>query len=120
MIAVTVVNGCRYCSYFHAKMALKVGLEQREIQALLSGEFSSCPEDEAIGIAYAQHWAGADAHPDPEAVQRLQQTYGTERADAIHLILRMIRMGNLTGNTLDYMLYRLSFGLWGGSKPTQG
>ncbi len=120
MIAVTAVNGCRYCSYFHTKMALKAGLEQSEIQELLSGDLAGCTEDEAVAVAYAQHWAESNAHPDSEAVQRLQQTYGTERSDAIHLMLRMIRMGNLMGNTWDYVLYRLTLGLWGGSKPAQG
>jgi len=26
----------------------------------------------------------------------------------------MIRTGNLSGNTFDYLLYRASFGHWGG------
>jgi len=32
MLAVTEVNGCRYCSYFHAKVALKAGMEKGEIE----------------------------------------------------------------------------------------
>ena len=36
--------------------------------------------------------------------------YGEEKAAAIHIVLRMIRMGNLMGNTADYILYRLTFG----------
>jgi hypothetical protein len=44
----------------------------------------------------------------------LQETYGAENAEAIETVLRLIRMGNLGGNTLDYWLYRLSFGRWGG------
>jgi hypothetical protein len=28
----------------------------------------------------------------------------------IEVVLRMMRMGNLIGNTLDYLLYRISFG----------
>jgi hypothetical protein len=31
----------------------------------------------------------------------------------IEVILRMIRAGNLMGNTLDWLLYRLSFGRLG-------
>ena len=119
MMAVTAVNGCRYCSYFHAKMALKAGLEEEEIQDLLGGGVTGCPEGETVAVAYAQHWAESDAHPDREVVQRLQQVYGREKAEAIHMMLRMIRMGNLTGNTWDYVLSRLTFGLWGGGKPTR-
>jgi AhpD family alkylhydroperoxidase len=114
MLAVTAVNGCRYCSYFHTKQALKSGIAAEEISNLLSGDDANCPQDEAVAVIYAQHWAESDAHPDPEAVRRLEQTYGREKAEAIHLVLRMIRMGNLLGNSWDYLLYRISFGRRGG------
>jgi len=110
MLAVTAVNGCRYCSYFHTKQALKSGITAGEIRDLLAGDVANCPQDEAVAVAYAQHWAESNAHPDPEAVQRMQQTYGRERTEAIHSILRMIRMANLLGNSWDYLIYRISFG----------
>jgi AhpD family alkylhydroperoxidase len=112
MLAVTAVNGCRYCSYFHARQALKSGISTEEINRLLSGDVESCPEDEAMAVIYAQHWAESGARPEPENVLKLQQTYGIEKAEAIHLMLRMIRLGNLLGNTWDYLLYRISFGKW--------
>ncbi len=112
MLAVTWVNGCRYCSYFHARQALKSGVTAQEISKLLSGDVDNCPEEEATAVIYAQHWAESDAHPDPEAVWKLEETYGPEKADAIHLVLRMIRLGNLLGNSWDYLLYCLSFGKW--------
>ena len=110
MLAVTAVNGCRYCSYLHAKEALKSGITAEEIRGLLAGDVANCPQDEAVAVAYAQHWAESDTHPDSEAIQRLQQMYGREKADAIHLVLRMIRLGNLLGNSWDYLIYRVSFG----------
>jgi AhpD family alkylhydroperoxidase len=110
MLAVTAVNGCRYCSYFHTKQALKSGIPPPEISRLLSGDIDACPEDEAVAVIYAQHWAESDAHPDPEAFEGLQRAYGVEKTESIHLMLRMIRIGNLMGNTLDYLLYRISFG----------
>jgi AhpD family alkylhydroperoxidase len=114
MLAVTAVDGCRYCSYFHTRQALKSGVTPIEISQLLSGDVDNCPEDEAVAVIYAQHWAESDAHPDPEAVRRLQQAYGVEKAEAVHLMLRMIRLGNLLGNSWDYLLYRISFGKWRG------
>jgi hypothetical protein len=39
--------------------------------------------------------------------------YGTQKVEAIELALQMIRMGNLSGNTLDYVLYKISGGRWG-------
>ena len=110
MLAVTAVNGCRYCSYFHAKQAIKDGLAPEEISQLLSGDVANCPEDEAVAVIYAQHWAETDAHPDPEATLKLQQAYSVEKVEAIHLALRIIRLGNLMGNSWDYFIYRLSLG----------
>jgi AhpD family alkylhydroperoxidase len=112
MLAVTSVEGCRYCSYFHSKLALKGGVSQVEISKLLSGEVDDCPEDEILAVLYAQHWAESNACPDKEAAKRLEETYGPEKAEAINLMLRMIRLGNLLGNTWDYLLYRMSFGKW--------
>ncbi len=112
MLAVTAVEGCRYCSYLHSKLALKGGIPQEEIGRLLSGDIQNCPKEEVIAILYAQHWAESNARPDPEAVQKLQEVYGPKMAEAIHLILRMVRLGNLLGNTWDYLLFRLSFGRW--------
>ena len=113
MLAVTAVYGCRYCSWLHTGEALKSGLEKEEIAGLLIGSVDNCPEDEAIALLYAQHWADSDAKPDPEAVRRLEQTYGTEKAEVINLILRMNRLGNLSGNAWDRLLSRISFGRWG-------
>ena len=114
MMMVTEVNGCRYCSYYHAREALKSGVSSAELRDLLAGSIpAETPPDEYLALVYAQHWAETDAKPDPEAVQKLIETYGEEKTAAIDILLRMIRVGNLLGNTADYLLYRLSFGLLG-------
>jgi AhpD family alkylhydroperoxidase len=114
MLTVTQVNGCVYCSRFHARLALRAGVTQDELTALLAGSLPpESPTDEAVAVAYAQHWAESDGQPDSHAQQRLTAVYGQEKADAIHSLLRLIRAGNLAGNTWDYLLYRLSFGRLG-------
>ncbi len=113
MLAVTAVNGCRYCSYFHAKEALKTGLPEAEIRAMQDGILENAPTDELPALLYAQHWAGSNAQPDPDIRQKLIETYGIQRTEAIDAILNTIRIGNLLGNTTDYWLYRLSFGRLG-------
>ncbi len=113
MLVVTEVNACRYCSYYHARQALVEGLTTDEVQALTQGEFDASPPEERPAMLYAQHWAEADGEPDPEARARLVTLYGPDTASAIDLALRVIRVGNLGGNTLDYLLYRISFGHWG-------
>ena len=112
MLAVTGVYGCRYCSYFHTREALRSGVDKKEITSLLSSDIENCPEEEAIALLYAQHWVDSNANPETESIQRLVETYGSEKAEAINLVLRMNRVGNLSGNSLDYLLYRISFGRW--------
>jgi len=114
MLAVTAVNRCRYCSYFHARQALQSGIESNEINRLLAGDVTGCPIEESVAVFYAQHWAESNAHPDPMAVQRLQQTYGDEKAGAINVLLHMIRLANLLGNTFDFLLFIVSFGRFKG------
>jgi AhpD family alkylhydroperoxidase len=113
MLAVISVYGCRYCSWVHSREALKNGVNREEIARLLQGSVDGCPEEEAVAVLYAQHWADCDARPDKEAISRLVQTYGLDKAEAIDLALRMIRVGNLTGNTWDAFLSRVSFGVLG-------
>jgi AhpD family alkylhydroperoxidase len=114
MLVVTEVNGCRYCSYYHAREALRSGLSPAELRDFLAGCIpAGTPPDEYLALMYAEHWAETDANPEPEAAQKLIETYGAERAAAIDMLLRMIRVGNLLGNTADYLLYRLSFGVMG-------
>jgi AhpD family alkylhydroperoxidase len=114
MMVVTEVNGCRYCSYFHARNALASGVSPDELRELLDRSIpKDTPPDELSALMYAQHWAESGAHPDPEPVRRLVEIYGPEKAEAIHIVLRMIRVGNLLGNLWDYLLYRLTFGLAG-------
>lgn len=113
MLAVTAVNGCRYCSYFHAKEALRAGLPKDEIRAMQDGIVDNAPAEELLALLYAQHWAESDAQPDPDVRQKLVESYGTRQTEAIDIVLRIIRLGNLLGNTTDYWLYRLSFGRFG-------
>jgi len=113
MLAVTSVNQCRYCLHAHARQALVQGISEVEIQELSLGTFDQSPRDEIPALLYAQHWADSDGNVDPEARERLISTYGSQRTQAIEMSLELIQMGNLLGNTFDYLLYRISFGRWG-------
>ena len=113
MLAVTQVNACRYCSEYHAKLALKTGLSHDEVRQLLDGDAVGCPSEQLTAILYARHWAEAAGNPDPDIRQTLIETYGPTKAAAIGMVLRMINTGNLSGNTFDFMLYRVSGGRLG-------
>jgi AhpD family alkylhydroperoxidase len=119
MLVVTAVNGCRYCSYVHAREALANGISREEIAALGDSTFDGSPPEELPALLYAQHWAVSDGRPDPAVRERIGREYGSDVLDRIEAVLRMIRMGNLMGNTLDYILYLASFGRWGGEVTTR-
>jgi len=113
MLAVIAVYRCRYCTWVHTRASLREGLKRDEIKSLLAGSVNHCPDDEALAVLYAQHWADANGEPTPESLKMLVDAHGEEKAKAINITLRMIRVGNLTGNTWDHMLHRVSFGKLG-------
>jgi len=114
MLAVTAVNGCRYCTYVHAREALATGIGREEIETLGNGMFGDSPSEEVPALLYAQHWAEMNGEPEAPVRMQVIAHYGDPVVEAIELALRMIRVGNLTGNTFDYLLHRISFGRWGG------
>lgn len=113
MLAVTSVNDCRYCSFAHAKQALAEGINQNEIQALQDGLLDTSPNEELPALLYAQHWAETRGDVDSSIRDQMISRYDSRALNAIELTLRTIQMGNLLGNTLDYILYRISFGFLG-------
>jgi AhpD family alkylhydroperoxidase len=114
MLAVSRVNGCRYCAYGHTRAALAMGVPESELQRLMAGDLGSFPPHEAVGLAFAQHYAESQGQIDPSAWRRLVETYGEETAQDILPYLRMITFGNLYGNTFDALLSRLA------GKPAPG
>jgi AhpD family alkylhydroperoxidase len=107
MLAVTEVNGCRYCSYFHSRQALEAGVSQEEIKDLMSGEIAAAPEQEQVALLFAQHYAETAGRPDQPALQRLRERYGEKKADGIVAYIRMIMIGNVYGNAFDAFRHRL-------------
>ncbi len=113
MLAVTEVNGCRYCRTFHIQQAYQAGLSADEIKSLVDGITpEDTPEEQKLAICYAKSWAESDTYPEEELQNQIRDQYGEKGYRAIQMVLRMIRMGNLLGNTSDYLLYRISFGRW--------
>jgi AhpD family alkylhydroperoxidase len=101
MLAVTAVNGCRYCEWGHTLSALNEGCSEDEIQQIMTHDFGSCDPDEVVALAYAQHYAETAEQPSQEAWERVVDFYGEEKANDIQIVIEMITMGNLLGNTLD-------------------
>ncbi|MGB9679815.1 MAG: carboxymuconolactone decarboxylase family protein [Minisyncoccia bacterium] len=107
MLAVTQVNGCPYCSYFHAQMALKSGMNKDEIKDLLSGEFGDVPDDQLVALLFAEHYAETAGKPDYEAYRKLVETYGEDMTYSIMNAIRAIMVGNTHGNAFDAFKKRI-------------
>ena len=116
MLVVTGVNACRYCAALHSHLALRAGVPLAEVRALLAGTVpmpADVPEAEMRALLYAGAWAERDGVVDPEAERALDAAYGAAGAAAIRVALRVIRIGNLTGNAFDALLAAASGGRLG-------
>jgi AhpD family alkylhydroperoxidase len=111
MMAVTAVNRCRYCAGYHTRLALREGVPQDEIARILALELDEFPPEEAVAMAFAQHWAETEGQPDAEAERRFRETYGPQVSADILNWMRVITMGNLLGNSWDALLWRAGL-LW--------
>ena len=108
MMAVTEVNGCRYCSYFHTQVSLRAGMHKEEIQRILTGDFDGTPQEELAALYFAQHYADSGGKPNADAVQCLRDAYGEAGAKEILAYIRAIMVGNAWGNMFDAFRLRLS------------
>ncbi len=116
MMAVTRVNGCRYCSYAHTRLALQAGVSESELHDLLAGEFDHLPPNERMALLFAQHYAEQGDRFDVATWQKLEEAYGPAAARDMLVHIRLITFANLYGNTFDALLERLSLRPVAGSR----
>lgn len=100
MLAVTQVNGCRMCSYHHAKEALESGMTEQEIAQILGGTLDGAPKEELVALIFAQHYAETIGNYDKEAWDKVVSTYGENTANSILAYIRVIMVGNAQGNII--------------------
>ena len=108
MLAVTEVNGCIYCSYYHTKIALESGTTKKEMEGLLSGELSKAKKEEYIALMFAQHYADANGIYSKESYKEVLNTYGESVTNGILSNIRMIMMGNAYGIAANCLKLRLT------------
>jgi AhpD family alkylhydroperoxidase len=107
MLVVTLVNGCRYCDYGHSRMALKSGVRLDELEKLSIFEFKDFQPQQIPALEFARHFAVTNGKPDPISLKRLDDCYGKETSQDIINYIRMITLGNLSGNAADAFISRL-------------
>src|SRR5438552_2787669 len=92
ILAVTEVNGCRYCAWIHGSW-----------QDFL-GEKGLAGADEAL-LAYARACAEAGTPLDPAPLLR---SMPPDAVQAVRATVAQIEVSNLVGNTVDGLLARLT------------
>jgi AhpD family alkylhydroperoxidase len=110
MMVITTVNQCAACSYVHSRAALLSGVTEEDLEIILSGSVENIDEHETHALLFAQHWAENDGRADVEMRRELVEHYGERTADCIEVVAHAIRMGNLTGNSIEHWRRRLPRG----------
>jgi AhpD family alkylhydroperoxidase len=110
MMVVTGVNGCTYCTWFHANQAVKSGMSEQEVLDTFNLQFQAEADEHTLpALLFAQHYAETDRHPEPAMWQRVVDAYGETTAWHVMMAIRMIFFGNLLGNTFDAVFFLLTF-----------
>jgi AhpD family alkylhydroperoxidase len=109
MLAVTAVNGCQHCARFHGALAQLSGVEAEEVANLLQMEIGArVSAYERPALQFAQEYAQTERNPSSENLLEFKNFYGDAIADDIMLYIRLILLGNLSGNTFDAFIARLT------------
>jgi hypothetical protein len=82
-------------------------MDSSQVDALLGGNLDQADPSELMALNFAIHYAESEENPEPESVSLLEETYGTDMASDILMILHMITFGNMMGNTFDALISRL-------------
>lgn len=106
MLAVSEVNGCAMCAHFHARLALKAGIDNVEVQEILRAGYDSVPNEHLTAVLFAQHWADTQGDVDPEARMRLDASYEAETVARIMLSIRFINTMNFIMGKAERVLGR--------------
>jgi hypothetical protein len=64
------------------------------------------PQEESVALIFAEHYAESMGKPDPEAWQRVVDTYGPDIAEDILAYIRAIMVGNVHGISFDVLQQR--------------
>jgi len=109
MLAITEVNGCSMCSFVHTKLALSTGMSKQEIKNILDGNTNDIPLEDAVAVLFAQNFAYSKEEVSTEALRRIIEDYGKEKAELILAACYMITMTNGMGTSMDHFYMRLRF-----------
>lgn len=117
MLAVTEVNGCQLCNYYHTKHAIDSGINDQELASILSGTLENVKEEEAQALMFAQHYASVKSEYSEETFQKVVAHYGKSEAYGILTAIRLISFGNAHG--IQYGNFKSRFTIKGRVKDSK-
>ena len=108
MLAVSRLNGCRFCSWGHHEWAQISGVPDEELARLEQLDPSGFDRRKWIAISYVRALVKEDfKRVQPELRRAMQHKYSPEEIRQIELIAKVMDVGNRGSNTFDAMLSRL-------------
>lgn len=109
MVGVSSVNDCRYCSWAHTGLALANGVNLDHLtQVLDNGTFGTVTDREATAILFGKHFADTVRRPTSEAQAALARHFSAYQRLEIMSYIHFIYYSNLSGNSADAWVSRLS------------
>jgi AhpD family alkylhydroperoxidase len=108
MLAVSQLNGCRYCSWGHHEWAHISGVSNEELARLEQLDPKGFDRRKWIAISYVRALVKEDfRRVQPELRRAMQHKYAPREIRQIELIANVMDIGNRGSNTFDAMLSRL-------------
>ena len=108
MLAVSRLNGCRYCSWGHHEWAHLSGVSDHELAQLEQLDPAGFNRRKWVAISYVRALVKENfERVQPELRRAMQHKYSPREIHDIELIARVMDAGNRGSNTFDAMLSRL-------------
>lgn len=108
MLAVSRLNGCRYCSWGHHEWAQISGVSNEELAQLEQLDPKGFDRRKWVAISYVRALVQENfVRVQPELRRAMQHKYSAREIRQIELIANVMDVGNRGSNTFDAMLSRL-------------
>ncbi len=108
MLAVSRLNGCRYCSWGHHEWAQISGVSNEELAQLEQLDPAGFDRRKWLAISYVRALVKEDfARVEPELRRAMQHKFTPDEIRKVEVIAKVMDIGNRGSNTFDAMLSRL-------------
>jgi AhpD family alkylhydroperoxidase len=108
MLAVSEANRCRYCLTAHGELARGAGVTEEELGTLHERRWQDLPPRERAAVVSALRRAGFGIPDAASEDVALEEHFLPREVAALAALVDAIRIANLSGNTVDMLLARVT------------